>query len=114
MASFKRYIRRTKETFSEKFGKADKTINEEYDTLVRRFESVTTASVNYNKHVQQFVENFHSMTTIMTFLAEDMTDLNKNTQDTKEREMAQNLMQVAQDCEVKAVKPFVSGFIKKS
>jgi DNA anti-recombination protein RmuC len=105
----KRFIHRAKEGISEKFGKSERTIDEEYDNLYRRFEQVTNASVNYQKHVQQFVENFHSMTTTMTFIAEDMTDLFKN-QNSREQEVARKLMDAAQECETNAVKPFVCDY----
>jgi hypothetical protein len=106
MSSLKRFIHRQKEGLAERFGKAEKTVDEEYDYRYRRFDQIATASVNYNKHVQQFVENFHAMSTTLTFLAEDLTDLYRNSSDQNKIIMADKIMQVAQDIETTAVRPF--------
>jgi len=113
MTSLKRFIHRSKAGFAEKFGKAEKTIDEEYDFLFRRFEQISNATINYNKHVQQFIENFHSMSTTLTFIAEDMTDLYKNSPDESKKIMADRVMQVAQDIEITAVKPFQDDVVSK-
>ncbi|KAL0481713.1 reduced viability upon starvation protein [Acrasis kona] len=106
MSKFKSFVHRTKDSINVKFGKDERTIDEDYEVLARKFETIATAATNYNKHVQQFIENFHSMSTTMTFLAEDMSDLYKNSDDQYNRQLSDKVMEVATDCEVSAVRPF--------
>lgn len=97
---------RTVQTVQQKVGKADSTVDEEYDALHRHFSNSFTLSENFNKHTQALIENFNALTAIMTFLAEDLTELYLHSDDPNKKKMTQELTSVALDIENNGVQPF--------
>lgn len=55
--------------------KNNKTIDEIYNSLKLQFDNNEKTAANFNKHVAQLIENFHAMSTIMHFIAEDVRDI---------------------------------------
>jgi len=60
--------------------KSNKTVDEVYNSLKLQFDNNEKLAANFHKHVSQLIENFHAMSTIMHFLAEDVRDIYAGTQ----------------------------------
>jgi methyl-accepting chemotaxis protein len=110
MDSLKSALRRGTQTIKEKLGKAQTTVDEEYQTLYGQFDSTYKTSQNFVKHVGQLIENFHAMSSTFHFLAEDFRDLYSHTHDESKKEASLLLMSIAEELEKNAVLPFVRFF----
>lgn len=97
---------RTVQTVQSKVGKADNTVDEEYDSLHRHFSNSFTLSENFNKHTQALIENFNALTAIMQFISEDLTELYLHSDDPNKKKMTQEITQVAAEIENQGVQPF--------
>lgn len=106
MDRLKSAVHRTTQTINAKIGKSDTTADEDYDKLHREFVNSLTLAENFNKHIQQLIENFNSMTTVLTFVAEDLSDVYSKTQDEQKRRLAEEIM----DCAVQVEKIGVQRF----
>ncbi len=108
MDGLKSALRRGSQMVKEKLGKAQTTVDEEYDTQYSQFNSTYKTSQNFVKHVGQLVENFHAMSSTLHFLAEDFRDLYSHTHDEQKKEASLLLMSIAEELEKNAVLTFVS------
>jgi len=106
MDSLKSALRRGTQTIKEKLGKAQTTVDEDYNILYGQFDTTYKTSQNFAKHVGQLVENFHAMSTTLHFLAEDFRDLYSHTNDETKKEASILLMSIAEELETRAVLPF--------
>ncbi|KAL0491537.1 hypothetical protein AKO1_010280 [Acrasis kona] len=106
MDSLKSAFRRTTQTVMEKFGKAEGTIDTDYQDIYTQFNSTWKTSQGFSKHVGQLIENFHAMSINLHFLAEDFRDLYSHTADAQKKEASVLLMGIAEELENKAVLPF--------
>jgi hypothetical protein len=106
MDSLKSALRRGTQTIKEKLGKAQTTVDDEYQTMYGQFDSTYKTSQNFVKHVGQLVENFHAMSSTLHFLAEDFRDLYSHTHDEAKKEASLLLMSIAEELEKNAVLPF--------
>lgn len=81
----------------------NKTVDEEYNRLKLSFDNNEKLSANLNKHVAQLIENYHAMSTILHFIAEDVRDIYAGTEF---EENAKKFMAASQEIEKKCVIPF--------
>jgi len=106
MDKFKSALNRAAQTVNEKLGKSETTIDENYDNMFRMFSSSESVANNFSKHSSTLIENFNTMTSLLTFVAEDMVSLYKDDADEKKRRLCQEITEVAREIEELGVKRF--------
>jgi hypothetical protein len=107
MKGIKNQLIRGTQTLKQKFGKTDKTIDEEYDIIHNKSLATEKQVQNFSKHVNQLVENYHAMSTTLSFLAEDIRDLYSSSEpNSKQRQMADQLTRMAEMIEQNCVLRF--------
>jgi len=93
------------QSMKTKFGKAEQTEDEEYASLSNKCKTSQKASEDFVKHVNQLVENFNAFSSTLTFLADDMRELNTENNHNIEV-IAQTFKKVAQNVDTACVKSF--------
>lgn len=109
MKGIKGTLIRGTQKIKQKMGKTDKTVDDEYEMTHSRTVSTEKQAQNFSKHVNQLIENYHAMSTTLSFLAEDIRDLYQtNDPNCKQRQMADQLTKMIERIEQGAVLKFVS------
>jgi uncharacterized protein YoxC len=100
------WIRGTQK-IKQKMGKSDKTVDEEYEQIHSKTLSTEKQAQNFSKHVNQLIENYHAMSSTLSFLAEDIKDLyNNSSPNSKQRQMAEQLSKFVENVERECVSKF--------
>jgi uncharacterized protein YoxC len=109
MKGLKTTLIRGTQTIKQKLGKTDKTIDEEYENIHNKTLATEKQAQNFSKHVNQLIENYHAMSTTLSFLAEDIRDLYATSEpNSKQRQMADQLTRMAEVIEQNCVLRFQS------
>ncbi|KAL0488426.1 hypothetical protein AKO1_015592 [Acrasis kona] len=106
MDKFKSAMNRTAQTINEKLGKSETTVDENYDNLFRIFTSSESVASNFSKHSSNLIDNFNTMTSLLCFVAEDLTELYKNDEDPRKRNLAEEITTISNEIEELGVKRF--------
>ena len=110
MKGIKGSLIRGTQKIKQKMGKTDKTVDDEYEMVHNKTLSTEKQAQNFSKHVNQLIENYHAMSTTLSFLAEDMRDLYQSSDpNCKQRQMADQLTKIAERIEQNCVLKFVSS-----
>lgn len=107
MKGIKGSLIRGTQKIKQKMGKTDKTVDDEYEMVHNKTLSTEKQAQNFSKHVNQLIENYHAMSTTLSFLAEDMRDLYQSSDpNCKQRQMADQLTKIAERIEQNCVLKF--------
>lgn len=107
MKGIKGTLIRGTQKIKQKMGKTDKTVDDEYEMVHAKTLSTEKQAQNFSKHVNQLIENYHAMSTTLSFLAEDMRDLYQSSDpNCKQRQMADQLTRIAEHIEQNCVLKF--------
>jgi uncharacterized coiled-coil DUF342 family protein len=106
MDKIKSALHRTTQTVNQKLGKADASVDEEFETMHRNFTNSLTLAESFNKHIQQLNENFNALTAILTFTSEDLNEIYLKSDDPNKKRMTEEIMAVSVEIEKSGVQNF--------